>query len=85
MVFLFQKAQNKDSRSIQLKLHELVAAHDRASNRLVGVEGMTTPEPLASEGLKKSKLYFVIQRHDASHLHYDFRLELEGVLKIFSS
>ena len=33
MVFLIQKQQNKDSLSIQLKLDELVAAHDGASNR----------------------------------------------------
>src|ERR1700721_2379652 len=32
MVFLIQKAQNKDSLAIQLKLNELVAAHEFASN-----------------------------------------------------
>ena len=44
MVFLIQKAQNKDSLAIQLKLNELVAAHEFASNRLVDVESMTEDE-----------------------------------------
>ncbi|HEY1040385.1 MAG TPA: low affinity iron permease family protein [Bacteroidia bacterium] len=44
MVFLIQKAQNKDSLAIQLKLNELVAAHEFASNRLVSVEDMTEEE-----------------------------------------
>lgn len=44
MVFLIQKSQNKDSLSIHLKLDELVAAHERASNRLVDVENMTEDE-----------------------------------------
>jgi low affinity Fe/Cu permease len=44
MVFLIQKAQNKDSLAIQLKLNELVAAHQYASNRLVNVEDMTEDE-----------------------------------------
>lgn len=44
MVFIIQKAQNKDSISIQLKLDELVAAHERASNRLVNVEDLTEDE-----------------------------------------
>lgn len=41
MVFLIQKGQNKDSLAIQLKLNELVAAHEFASNRLVNVENMS--------------------------------------------
>ena len=44
MVFLIQKAQNKDSLAIQLKLNELVAAHELASNRLVNVESLTEDE-----------------------------------------
>ncbi|MBL0744178.1 DNA polymerase ligase N-terminal domain-containing protein [Chryseolinea lacunae] len=41
---------------------------------------LDTPEPTGGKGSSKS-LTFVIQKHDASHLHYDFRLEIEGVLK----
>src|SRR5260370_4164614 len=44
MVFLIQKSENKDSLAIQLKLNELVAAHEFASNRLVNVENMTEDE-----------------------------------------
>ncbi len=40
-----------------------------------------TPEPEGTPKSSKSKLEFVIQRHKASHLHYDFRIELDGVLK----
>jgi len=44
MVFLIQRAQNKDSRAVHLKLNELVAAVKGASNRLINVEGLTEEE-----------------------------------------
>jgi low affinity Fe/Cu permease len=44
MVFLIQRTQNKDSLAIQLKLNELVAALQGASNRLIDVEDLTEQE-----------------------------------------
>jgi len=40
-----------------------------------------TAEPKAGKSKDKNGLTFVIQKHDASRLHYDFRLEMDGVLK----
>jgi low affinity Fe/Cu permease len=44
MVFLIQRSQNKDSQAIHLKLNELVAAVEGASNRLINVEDLTEEE-----------------------------------------
>src|SRR6476661_1832518 len=44
MVFLIQRAQNKDSRAIHLKLNELIASLKGPSNRLVDVEELTEAE-----------------------------------------
>lgn len=40
-----------------------------------------TPEPKAAIKKSHKKNLFVIQQHHASHMHYDFRLEIDGVLK----
>lgn len=40
-----------------------------------------TTEPEGGQKKKTHKLIFVIQRHKATQLHYDFRLEMDGVLK----
>src|SRR3954454_12570758 len=40
-----------------------------------------TAEPRGGKAQSKQKLAFVIQKHSASHLHYDLRLELDGVMK----
>jgi len=44
MVFLIQRAQNKESRAVHLKLNEIVAALEGASNRLIDVEDLTEDE-----------------------------------------
>jgi low affinity Fe/Cu permease len=44
MVFLIQRSQNKDSLALQLKLNELVAAVEGASNRLIDVEDLSEKE-----------------------------------------
>ena len=44
MVFLIQRTQNKDSLSIQLKLNEIIASINGASNRLVDIEDISERE-----------------------------------------
>lgn len=44
MVFIIQQSQNKDTVAIQIKLNELIACHERASNRLIDVEDLTDEE-----------------------------------------
>ena len=44
MVFLIQRAQNKDAVAIHLKLNEIVAAMEGASNRLIDVEDLSEAE-----------------------------------------
>ncbi len=44
MVFLIQRTQNKDALALHLKLNELVAAMEGASNRLIDVENLSETE-----------------------------------------
>jgi low affinity Fe/Cu permease len=44
MVFLIQRTQNKDALAVQLKLNEIVAAFEGASNRLISVEDLSEQE-----------------------------------------
>jgi low affinity Fe/Cu permease len=46
MVFIIQQSQNKDTAAIQLKLNELIASNDKASNRLIDIEDLTEQEIL---------------------------------------
>ena len=93
MVFLIQKSQNKDSLAIQLKLNELVAAHEFASNRLVDVENMTEEElriiqkyytklsvfTKEEENLQQS--HSIDEAHQQHNLKKDLERELENKLK----
>ena len=53
-----------------------------AYNRKRNFDSTSEPrEPARRRRAKAGALTFVVQKHDARHLHYDFRLELEGTLK----
>ena len=73
MVFLIQKTQNKDSLAIQLKLNELVASHELASNRLVNVENMT------EEDLKVIQKYYKnLSDHSKKEGHQQQSYSIDG-------
>jgi low affinity Fe/Cu permease len=44
MVFVIQQSQNKDTMAVQLKLNELIACNQKASNRLIVIEDLTEEE-----------------------------------------
>jgi low affinity Fe/Cu permease len=69
MVFLIQKSQNKDSKAIQLKLNELIAANELSSNRMVDIESLTEED---LDRLRKyySKLSQLAKREGDIHLSH---------------
>lgn len=78
MVFLIQKAQNKESVAVQIKLNELIAANRNASNRLIDVEDLSEEEldlirdfyvKLAELAKKKGNMH-QIYSIDAAHANH---------------
>ena len=63
MVFLIQRAQNKDSLVLHLKLNELLAAHKGASNRLINAQDFTEEE------INLLHQYFCLLAQKAKHDH----------------
>jgi len=80
MVFIIQQSQNRDSMALQLKLNELIAANENASNRLVDIEDLTEEEldvlknyfvKLAQQIKKERSLHTThsIDEAEQKHLH----------------
>lgn len=82
MVFIIQQSQNKDTLALQLKLNELIACHERASNRLIDVEDLTEEEltvlkkfyvKLSDLAEKENDLYSSHSIDEADHYHQQKR------------
>ncbi|WP_018618069.1 low affinity iron permease family protein [Spirosoma luteum] len=80
MVFLIQKAQNKDSLAMQIKLNELLAVNRKASNRILNVEDLTEEElqklhqffcKLAEESKNEASLSESHSIEEAEDIHED--------------
>ena len=78
MVFIIQQTQNKDTIAIHLKLNELIACNENASNRLIDIEHLTEEElqivkkfyvRLAELALKSNDLHSSHSLDDAESNH----------------
>jgi low affinity Fe/Cu permease len=78
MVFLIQQSQNKDTIALQLKLNELIACSDKASNRLIDIEDLTDDElqvlkkfyiKLAELACKENNLHASHSLDEAEDIH----------------
>lgn len=69
MVFLIQRAQNKDSRAVHLKLNELVASLQGPSNRLVNVEHFSEKELSTLSRYYAKLAEMAAKEHDLSVSH----------------
>lgn len=69
MVFLIQRAQNKDAMAVHLKLNEIVAALEGASNRLIDVEDLSEPEIEALRKYHKKLIQLAKEDDDFTTTH----------------
>jgi low affinity Fe/Cu permease len=78
MVFIIQQSQNKDTLALQLKLNELIACNEQASNRLIVIEDLTEEEltvlkkfyvKLSSLAEKENDLYSSHSIDEADQYH----------------
>ena len=78
MVFVIQQTQNKDTMALQLKLNELIACNEKASNRLIDIEDLTEEElqfakkfyvRLAKLAEKENDLFGTHSLDDAAEMH----------------
>jgi low affinity Fe/Cu permease len=74
MVFLIQKAQNKDAMAIQIKLNELIASSKMASNMIVNAEDLSEEE-LKVLNRYYSKLAEVTRKNPAKKSAHNSKIE----------
>jgi low affinity Fe/Cu permease len=72
MVFIIQQSQNKDTLAVQLKLNELIACQELASNRLIDIEDLTEDELRV---LKKFYVKLARLSQDENDLHSSHSLD----------
>src|SRR5688572_27128245 len=72
MVFIIQQSQNKDTLALQLKLNELIACQQRASNRLIDIEDLTEDELMV---LKKFYIKLADLAEKENDLHSSHSLD----------
>lgn len=69
MVFLIQRTQNKDANAIHLKLNEIVAAMDGASNRLIDVEDLNESDIAALRNYYKELIQLARKDENLTRTH----------------
>ena len=72
MVFIIQQSQNKDTAAVQMKLNELIACNEKASNRLVDIEDLTEEEILL---MKNFYIKLAEKAQEETNLHTSHSLD----------